>query len=175
MATSQNGWPALARTSSKLYTWRIPTPKGETRLTMRQGSAGFLLAHMALWFSEQVEPTKGKILDDWGYAPRKVRGSLLAVSNHASGTAFDVNATRHVLGKRGTFTPEQTAKIRARLKVYRGAIVWGGDFRRRADEMHFELGRDLAACERIARDLMDTDRGRRILAANPTQRAVILR
>jgi hypothetical protein len=40
--------------------------------------------------------------------------------------------------------------------------------------MHFEVVGSLRACERLARALMKTPRGRRILAANPGARATIL-
>ncbi len=66
------------------------------------------------------------------------------------------------------------AKIRMRLKMYRNCIRWGGDYRGRKDEMHFEINRSLEACEFLAKRLMKTKRGKRILAANPGQKAVIL-
>lgn len=170
----QNGWPALESGSRHLHTWVIPAKRGPVKLRLREGSAGFLLAHLALWFDEVVEPLVGGVLDDWGFAPRKVRGSTSSVSNHAGGLAIDLNATKHVLGKRGTFGRTKAAAIVARLDLYRGCIRWGGSYRRRADEMHFEIVQDLDSCERVARRLMRSPRGIRILAANPTQKAVIL-
>ena len=77
MQTSQNGWPVLASTSPKLHTWVIPARTGYVRLRLRNGSAGFLLAHFLLWFAETIEPLKGRVLDDWGWAPlRPIRDSL---------------------------------------------------------------------------------------------------
>ena len=191
-ATSQNGWPALPYGSRLLHTWVIPARTGVARITLRNGSAGFVLAHFLLWFAEVVEPLAGKILDDWGHASRPVRGSETTLSNHASGTAADANATRHPLGVRGTFRfkplvlvgaavakmrrRQRTAEelIRRRLRQYRGALRWGGDYRTRADEMHIEIDQPLPYVEQLARRLMHTPRGRRILKANPGQRAVIL-
>lgn len=178
MATSQNGWPALSPSSSKLYTWHIPTRSGLVRVRLRNGSAGFLLAHLILWLSDRIEPVHGRTLDDWGYAYRPIRGAT-RLSNHSSGTAADVNALRHVLGRRGTFGYRVRGKvaawrIRRALRVYRGCIRWGGDYRGRADEMHFEINASLSRCERRARFLMRGRRGRRILRANPSQRRVIL-
>lgn len=174
MATSQNGWPALRDGDHRLYIWTIPTKNGDVRMRLRNGSAGFLLAHYLLWFAEVVEPIRGKILDDWGWAWRPVRGQKSGLSNHASGTAFDVNATKHVLGKRDTFTRVQYLRMRARLALYRGCIRLGIDYKNRPDEMHGEINRDLPSCERAARLLMKTPRGKRILRANPSQKAVIL-
>ena len=173
MPSSQNGWPVLESGSPLLHTWVIPAKTGEVRITLRGGSAGFLLVHLLLWLAETVEPLAGKILDDWGYAYRPIRGQSSGFSNHAAGCAADANATRHVLGKRGTFGTSHAAQIRRRLRLYRGVIRWGGDYENRADEMHFEINAPLASAEKVARLLMLTPRGRRILKANPGQAAVI--
>lgn len=181
MSTSQNHWPALdtsARQGQYLHTWVIPAHNGEFKLRLRKGSAGFLLAHMALWLSESVEDaTLPGVADDWGYAFREVRGFSATLSNHSSGTAMDINATRHPLGKRGTFAARQMRKIRGRLHwaAYRGTIRWGGDYHNRADEMHFEINASLHQCEGVAKKLMyGTRNGKRILDANPGQGGVIL-
>jgi len=178
MATSQNGWPVLAADSPKLHTWVIPAKGGDSRIRLRNGSAGFILAHFLLWLAEVIEPLSGKVLDDWGYAFRPIRGQSSGYSNHASGTAADANATQHVLGRSGTFAYRvkgrvAAARIRTRLRFYGGAIRWGGDYSGRKDEMHFEIVAALGVCEKVARRLMKTPRGRRILKANPGQRAVI--
>jgi hypothetical protein len=173
MATSQNGWPVLAGDSPKLHTWVIPARSGTIRVRLRNGSAGFLLAHLLLWFAEVIEPLHGNIVDDWGYAFRSIRGRTTGFSNHASGTAADANSTRHPLSLRGTFRPWQYVRIRARLLVYVGCIRWGGDYVNRADEMHFEINKPMASCEQRARRLSKSKRGIRLLHANPGQRAVI--
>jgi len=67
-----------------------------------------------------------------------VRGTTDKLSNHSSGTAIDLNATRHPLGKVGTFPNEKVPMIRALAKKY--GLIWGGDYRNRKDEMHFEVG-----------------------------------
>jgi len=172
-ATSQNGWDALLGSSSLLYTWTIPTKDGDVRVRLRNGSAGFLLVHFLLWWAEVLEPLVGKILDDWGYAYRAIRGQTTGLSNHASGTAVDANATKHPLGTR-TLTKVQKAAIWLRLKIYGGCLRSGAFYSGRVDEMHTEINAPIDQCEKVARRLMNTPRGRRILKANPTQRAVIL-
>nr|WP_276612341.1 peptidoglycan-binding protein [Kineococcus vitellinus] len=72
----------------------------------------------------------------WGYAYRAVRGSS-SPSFHAAGIAVDLNAPRHPLGARGTFSSRQAAEVR-RLAGHYG-LRWGGDYQRRADEMHVEV------------------------------------
>jgi hypothetical protein len=76
-------------------------------------------------------------LDDWGYCYRKVRGTQTVISNHASGTAIDLNATKHLLGAVNTFNKEQDKTIRRLCRKY--GLKWGGDYRYRKDEMHFEI------------------------------------
>ena len=178
MATSQNGWAALSSSSSKLHTWTIPSTHDDgpaRRLRLRNGSAGFLLIHLALWFDARIEDVEGGILDDWGYAYRPVRGYESGLSNHSSGTAMDLNATRHVLGRDDTFSDADEQKIRRRVgRFFDDTIRWGGEYAGRVDEMHFEIDAPMPACERVARRLLDSPRGRKILKANPGQRAVIL-
>lgn len=174
MTNSQNGWPVLASNSNLLHRWIIPTESGEVGVTLRNGSAGFLLCHLAIGISDWWEPMKQKLLDDWGYAARNVRGSATDISNHASGTALDFNATKHVLGKAGTWSPEDRKDIEHRLGFYGGVIRWGADYQGRKDEMHFEIVATMTRCEKVARSLIDSDRGKKILAVNPGQRAVIL-
>lgn len=173
MANSQNGWPVLEADSDKLYVWKIPVKTGTIKLRLRNGSAGFCLAHYAMYHSEVVENVVGKVLDDWGYAKRNVVGDDMP-SNHGSGTAIDLNATAHVLGSEGTYTAAQQRKIRERLRSMHGVIRWGGDYKHRKDEMHFEIVQSLEAVEAEAKKWMNTTRGKRVLAANPTQRKVIL-
>lgn len=173
MATSQNGWEALTSDSPKLYTWDIPDT--DRKLRLRNGSAGFLLIHLAMWFDAKVEDVEGGILDDWGYAYRPIRGYESGLSNHSSGTAMDLNATKHVLGAEDTFSAEDELRIKRRVNdFFDGAIRWGGEYSGRKDEMHFEIDVSLKAAEKVARRLMDSPRGKRILHHNKGQRAVIL-
>jgi hypothetical protein len=169
---SENGWPALAHGDSRLYVWTIPTKHGDVMLRLRNGSAGFLLAHFILWWAEVLEPVRGSVLDDWGWAYRPVRGAVV-LSNHASGTAADVNATKYPLGL-DRMDDTKKRKIRRRLRLYARCLRWGGDYRGRLDQMHTEIDKPLRSCERVARLLMKSPRGKRILRANPSQRAVIL-
>lgn len=173
MATSQNGWPALASSSRLLYSWSVPGPSG-TKLRLRNGCAGFLLVHWATFFDQQIEDLDEPQLDDWGYAYRPVRGYESGLSNHASGTAEDLNATDHNLGSTSSFTMDEMSQIHKVLEKYKGTIRWGGDYVGRKDQMHFEINRPIQNCELVARELMDTKRGQLVLAKNPGQKKVIL-
>lgn len=174
MATSANGWEVLSSDSSRLYTWIFPLKDGELRLRLRNGSAGFLIVHFLLWWHEKVDSLlKPHPADDWGYAYRPVRGQTSGFSNHASGTAADADATQWPLGTEH-MPMWMKIKIRARLALYRGCLRWGGDYHGRKDQMHTEINKGLSACEKRARRLMKSPRGKRILEANPSQKAVIL-
>jgi hypothetical protein len=173
-ATSANGWPALEADSPQLYTWTIPAKNGSLRIRLRNGSAGFLLCHFLLWWSERLDDlTHPHPADDWGYAWRPIRGQSTGLSNHASGTAADADATQWPLGTEH-MSLWMRNRIRFRLKLYRGCLRWGGDYSGRKDQMHTEINKPLTACEKVAKRLMRTPRGKRLLAANPGQREVIL-
>lgn len=164
MTRSQNGWPVLRWEETRQ--WRIN--ERAPRLRLEDGPGGFVLAHWALWFADNVERLQQPTLDDWGWADRLVRGSLTAVSNHASGTALDLNAQQHPLGSRETFTDDQEWRLVRRLRCrYGGVIRWGGAYEGRVDEMHFELVAGRPEVRALARRLRDTDRGQRILSRNP--------
>lgn len=177
--TTVNGWPVLGPDTDGPFPRlrRFAIPGTGRALTLRDGAVGFLIALFALWWDERIErlDTAGDVWDEWGHAVRPVRGQSSGYSNHAGGAAADLNATRHPMGVAvsRTFTPAQIRRIRRRLLLFRGCLVWGGVWSR-PDGMHVEAARTLAACERVARVLMHTPRGRRVLAANPGLRKAIL-
>lgn len=180
MSTSANGWPAIhPNTSSgpQLRRFNIPGKHNNivAVLPMRDGSAGFLLAFFVAFFNDRIEAVAGRILDDWGYAFRAIAGSSV-MSNHASGTACDVNALKHGRGIRNTFTQIQRARIALFLRTRLRGLVESGMLWRNPDDMHFELrkGTTLPQIEKRARRLINTPRGKRICAANPGLREFIL-
>lgn len=136
MAVSQNGYPAndINLTSSR----QIPGTSRKVRV--RKGAAGDLLLWVAGQFDARVEDIDPGTLDDWGYAERPIRGGT-QLSNHSSGTAIDLNATRHPLGTAplATFSAAQVATIRDIVRATRGCVRWGGDYSGRQDPMHFEI------------------------------------
>ncbi len=174
MALSENGWPCLEYDSKFLWTWNIPTTEGMVRVRMRNGSVGFILAFYVSLYAQFIEPVVGKVLDDWGHAVRLIRAGVLP-SNHYSGTAVDLNALKHPLGKSGTIV--KIALLRTLVKTrLRGLLRLGADYHGRKDEMHAEAmpGKTMHDFEVRATRLMKTKRGKAILAANPGQQRVIL-
>ena len=145
MSTSQNGWPAIP-------TYGHPDLKRLTAFPgdVRTGDVHTVLDHFAIAFNTRVEPLEQPVRDDWAFAPRKIAGTNV-FSNHASGTALDLNAAQHPQFKRDTFTPAKLKALRELLAEYDGVIRWGGDYRaNRVDEMHFEINAGAAAVKRLA-------------------------
>ena len=133
-ATSQNGWPAGSSSTVPLSTLAVGAatfPAG-----VRNGDVHVVLGYVARRFNSEVESlVKGWC---WGHSYRPISGST-TLSNHSSGTAIDLNAPRHPLGKSGTFTAMQRSHIRSILNSCNGVVRWGGDYSGRKDEMHFEI------------------------------------
>lgn len=134
MRTSQNGWPA-SQDPEEIQIVSRPVPGTGLKLRVAQPVASLLIA-FARDFHKEVERINEGQLDDWGYAYRDIRGAS-TLSNHASGTAIDLNALQHPLGAENTFTDEQARTIRRLCRKY--GLKWGGDYRNRKDEMHFEI------------------------------------
>jgi hypothetical protein len=135
MLTSYNGYPA-SKDPNEIKIKSYPVKGTDRRLRCAE-SVGPLLAAFASEFHELIEPIDEGTFDDWGYAFRMVRGSTDRLSCHSSGTAIDLNATKHPLGKAGTFPAEKIPMLRALAKKY--GLKWGGDFKNRPDDMHFEV------------------------------------
>ena len=132
---SANGWPASKDPNEIAIK---PFLVKGTKIKLRANKvAGQLLAAFAAEFNEKVEAIDGKSLDDWGYCYRDIRGTTANLSNHASGSAIDLNSAKHPLGKDKTFTKEQEKTIQELIKKYN--LAWGGNYKKRKDEMHFEI------------------------------------
>ena len=135
MIQSHNGWKA-SKDAAEIHIISVPIEGTKVKVRCAKAVAP-LIAGFCAEFHKLIEPIDEGKLDDWGYAFRMVRGSTDKLSNHSSGTAIDLNATQHPLGKVGTFPSEKVPMIRALAKKY--GMIWGGDFRHRKDEMHFEI------------------------------------
>jgi hypothetical protein len=132
---SSNGWPA-SEDPAEIGIKSFKVPGTDLKIRCAQKVAPLLIG-LAAEFHETIEPIDKGTLDDWGYAFRMVRGSTDTLSNHSSGTAIDLNATKHPLGKENTFSPEDAAKCVALAAKY--GCKWGGTYKARKDDMHFEI------------------------------------
>ena len=132
---SYNGWPA-SKDQAEIGIKSYPVPGTLIKLRCAEKVAP-LLVGFAAEFHNLIEPLDVGANDDWGWAYRDVRNVLGKLSNHASGTAIDLNATKHPLGAVGTFEPGKVPMLRALTKKY--GLTWGGDYKGRKDEMHYEI------------------------------------
>jgi hypothetical protein len=131
---SSNGWRA-SKYAAVIGVKSYPIPGTSIKIRLAKKAAP-LLVGLATEFHKTIEPIDKGTLDCWGFAFRMIRGSTDSLSNHSSGTAIDLNAIKHPLGKRNTFTDKQEVIIRQIAAKY--GCKWGGDWKR-ADEMHFEI------------------------------------
>lgn len=138
MPASYNGWPA----SPSLDTVQLVV-HGETFPGgVRPDPVYTVLKYVAEQFHDRVEPivrSDWHQADDWGYYYRLSTGSSTYLSCHASGTAIDINATRHPYGIPAyrTFTADQIREVHKILDEVQ-VVEWGGDWNL-ADGMHFEI------------------------------------
>ena len=135
---SQNGWPASAdRNAIGVKNFLIDG--ANQHFAMCSAAAPVLAAFLAE-FNKLVEPINpaGAVFDDWGYNFAKIPNTQ-DLSNHCSGTAVDVNATKHVW-KAATsgYTSMQESMIDGLTRKY--GIRWGWRYIHGfKDPMHFEI------------------------------------
>ncbi|WIK82180.1 M15 family metallopeptidase [Micrococcus lylae] len=139
--TTRRGWPVQSTTANL-------TPLSWITGQVLDGDTHTILDELCRRFHAEVEPIiKGH---SWGWSYRPVRGYTNVWSEHAAGTAVDLNAPAHYMGLKGTFTEAQETAIRRILTDLGNVVVWGGVWTRRPDEMHFELKHDPALIRKVA-------------------------
>jgi len=147
MAKSQNGWSVdeTGALQDRALIEGVKFPNG-----VRAGDVAVIFGYLVRRLHTEVE----RIIPGacWGWFVKTIESST-SISNHASGTAIDYNATRHPMGVRNTFTSKQQAKIRAILADLDGVVRWGGDYTGRPDDMHFEIVKGAAAVKALASKL----------------------
>jgi hypothetical protein len=129
MANSENGWPLVVEAQLEPLAW-LPN-----NARLLAGPVAQVLGYVARRFAARVEP----ITSTSTYRPNAIIAGTKAFSNHASGTALDLNGGKHAMGESGTFAKIQVDAIRQILAECSGVLRWGGDYVSRPDEMHFEI------------------------------------
>ena len=76
---------------------------------------------------------------DGSFVARFVRGSRSALSNHAFGTAFDINEPWNALGTRPALSGTHGSVRELVPLANKNGFFWGGHYNGRADGMHFEI------------------------------------
>lgn len=130
--TSQNGWPLIpAYLDPRLGT--LDAVSG--RSNVLNGDVLEVFTAFCKDFAAEVMPIDRE--QSWGFAPRQIHGAT-TWSNHASGTAIDLNANTYPMFAHG-YTDAQITAVHRLLARY-PVVRWGGDFPpARVDEMHFEI------------------------------------
>jgi hypothetical protein len=132
-----NGFTVLGFGHPALATYAVPDTG--VRLCLRRETAPLLIA-FTRDFHRHVERLNRRTCR--GHSYRRIRGSS-SWSFHAAGVAVDLNASAHPPGRPDTFSATQVEAIRGLLTAYNydgvPLLRWGGDFRTRADDLHFEL------------------------------------
>lgn len=149
MATSQNGFLASAdRNAIGVKTFQVPG-RADVLIPIRADVAPLFL-EMARWWDTNVESLM--VPGCWGYAYRTIRGQTTGLSNHASGTAIDLNAPRHPLGAIGTLGVHKDAVIEKARSL---GLRSGAEYLQRKDEMHVELNVSLDQALDLVRRLQN--------------------
>lgn len=132
---SQNGWPASSNAASVGIRPFSFVLRGVPRKLMLAEAVAPQLIEIIQWWDQNIEPVTQ--LGSWNY--REIRGKegTGVLSNHASGTAVDINWDKHPLGAAGTIPPNKAAALRAKASSL--GLRWGGDYKRRKDEHHIEV------------------------------------
>lgn len=96
---------------------------------------------LAMWQAWEDEGLLSSVLSYEGsFNPRFVRGGA-SLSNHAFGSAFDVNASWNGLGAIPALAGSKGSLRELVPIANRFGFFWGGHFKRRPDGMHFEVAR----------------------------------
>ncbi len=85
------------------------------------------------------------LVETWAgsFVPRFIRGSRTALSNHAFGTAFDINAAWNGLGAMPARAGSHGSVRELVPLANEFGFFWGGHYTRRRDGMHFEVAKIL--------------------------------
>lgn len=137
MTESLNGWPVPPQ---KLKTFKVP---GANRRLTLDKDAGRVLVALAADYHKTVRSIDQGRVDDGGYNDRNATLAPGKKSNHASGTAIDLNwseegAMGSNWGKKFFSDVKNLARVSAIKKRYAEVVQWGGDWRAK-DYMHWEI------------------------------------
>jgi len=145
--TSLNGWPVIKPGKPGLVTRVVPGTK--VRLTLAKDASPLLL-HVAWRVHNEVRSISAnnkRGQDDAGYTYRKARFAN-KFSNHASGTAIDLNwRIWPMIGKKRSMSAIEVLACEDIAKDLKEAIVWGGNWKSMKDEMHWEIAPGVTAAK----------------------------
>ena len=134
-----------------LGTWErdniITVPIPQLRSALGSGAPSGMRFHrlaaaqlQGLWRDWEAANLLNRILSfDGAFVARFIRGSTTTLSNHAFGSAFDINAAENPLGARPALVGNRGATRELVPLAHKWGFYWGGHFGTRPDGMHFEI------------------------------------
>lgn len=128
---SENGWRMCDRAECVTPLPAFGIPFTDTA-PVRRGDAATILNAWVAWYHRNVEQISTPV---WGWSLT----NDVPNSNHLSGTAVDIHAPRYPFRIR-TMPAEIRARVEHGLRLFEGAIAWGGHWTSPIDEMHYQLG-----------------------------------
>lgn len=140
---SLNGWPVIpSRADKRLKTGTVPGLN--LRLTCHKDALPVLLAVAAEVHERVHSLTRNNAAgqDEGGYTYREA-GISSGYSNHASGTAIDLNWRMWPMFK-DAMTAKQKAACRLIARDFSPIVAWGGEWSRK-DQMHWEIRKGVNA------------------------------
>ena len=145
MAESQNGWPVVDKPACDQGPFEgVTFPNG-----ILKGDVATICRWQLRRYKSLVEP----LVDGtcWGWYAKNIEGSS-TISNHASATAWDINADQHPMGPpiSSNMTQKEIDGCRQIIREAEGTLRWGGDYSSRPDPMHWEIDDDADAVSRFA-------------------------
>jgi len=147
MPKSENGWEVIKDQSDKTLTV-VRLAKSDIPLRLHKDAAK-LLAYVAVRFDKEVsalkQGNKPGFQDEGGYSYRKI-GNGPKWSNHASGSAIDLNWQKYPMFRR-KMTKKQVAACEAIVADCEGLVRWGGHYKTAVDQMHFEVAPKVTAAD----------------------------
>jgi len=130
----------------------VPIPQMAKRKLGEAGAIGGMLFHrlgvqqlLGMWAAWEEAGLLDRVLEfDGSFVPRFVRGSTETLSNHAFGTAFDINYAQNQLGHIPALAGS-LGSVRELVPIANQfGFYWGGHYGGRPDGMHFELAKILS-------------------------------
>jgi hypothetical protein len=185
MPNSINGWPVLDNPPwSDPRLTKMPVPGVPKRtLTLRTEVLPLFLA-LAKDYHDTIAPIDEGELDDWSYSYREARAAN-AWSDHASGTAIDLNAGKEGWLGMGNYSwwknpakhkAAQDIKKRYEVVMWGGSKDFGGDYYNGStvDWMHWAIkpGVSLAQVQAVIKKLGIDANGNRAGSNDRLDRAI---
>jgi hypothetical protein len=109
------------------------------KMRFHQAAEEQLEAMWAAW--EEAGVVNCVLTYEGSYNPRFIRGSRTRLSNHAFGSAFDINAKWNRLGTIPTAAGREGSVLELVDIANEHGFFWGGHFKGRPDGMHFEIAK----------------------------------